>query len=191
MKSAIITCICLALALIVWPYHVWAENDHVCSVAQEEWAPAFAKVKEKVQTLADFKAKSVAPQIESRLGQNKSGVSVAAVVRQVLAERNQELERIKAECEAVTATEREAYEKLRACRTADRKSRSEKAFKRDPIIKERLAKVAELDELLVNEAYAQYKKEEVVPTAVASGVNNQRNAYEQDNAPYSQYYQWR
>jgi hypothetical protein len=129
-----------------------------CATEQVTWSNAYESLQAGMEAYRQAKNEPVGPRISREMGAHDRGVSIARGVEVVLKERGDKLAELGRRCLESANVERSSFEQWRRCATVGikrRDSASEAAFKK--ISRERGRLMAELRDLLLDEAYVQYK----------------------------------
>jgi hypothetical protein len=130
------------------------EADQRCASMLDEWRRAFDAVKECSSAYRQLKDESVSSAIEDRIS-DKGKRKVAAVVRDVLQDRKARLETAGKELESRLGQEKDLFTRWRSCIGQGRKASNARA--NSPEVREREEYIGQARELLLDEAYVQYK----------------------------------
>ncbi len=128
-------------------------------------------LKEGMESYQEVKQVQITPRIEGELERHKAAIPVAHVVRNVLNERAQRMDEAKARCRELEEAERRAFEAWRRCAAAGAKrgKASDTASSPDSIARERNQLLTQLQDLLLDEGYVQYKMQrDPAPSAYSS-----------------------
>jgi hypothetical protein len=170
----------------------WAQTSSVCASKFSDWMTSYENLKTTIDSLTEVKRNSVEPLIKQALESKKPGITISQVVQYIVSTRNQTLSKMTSQCLRLAEVEKYAFEQLKRCRGAESK-------KEDPslsnLFRERLSKLSELQELILDEAYVQYRRESPNPPAAYSrydsgrvqnpyAYQNNQNGYGQSRAPY-------
>jgi len=129
-----------------------------CATEHARWSNAYESLQTGMENYRQIKYESVSPRIAEDMGTQGRGASIARIVQVVLKEREERLAELGRRCLELADLERSSFEEWRRCVTVGAQRRdnaSAVAFK--SIIPERNRLVAELQDLLLDEAYVQYK----------------------------------
>jgi hypothetical protein len=155
-------------------------EESPCSPEYSQWAAAFQSLKENMDSLKQAKEGSITPKIENEMKSDDSQLTVAEKIQLVLAERTRTI----AESQDVTMEslqkENQAFERFRRCGSFDtkRSSRSNSDF--NELSRERNRLFSSLRDLLLDEAYVQYKKDTPEPSTARSGNHSGSGAYSEN-----------
>jgi hypothetical protein len=165
----------LTLVLLLWGGAGDSRGqDATCEEENAKWVAMYTALNEALDSYRVVKEESVAPIIEQKRDEFGKGAALARIVQASLAERSNRLADAEAKCLSLADSERSAFEEWRSCASGGRARRAPSA---KGVVatasRDRETLLAKMRDLLLDEAYAQYK--------------NQR-----DPAPsgYSQYGPW-
>ncbi|HMK35607.1 MAG TPA: hypothetical protein VK463_11100 [Desulfomonilaceae bacterium] len=161
-----------------------ASDSSPCPEEYAQWRSAYEQLAHAVDSLRETKQETIEPRINSLLADDKR-LSVAQNVQVVLKERNRRIE--EAGSKGIEAANREkwAFEQLRKCGLSDspKRSHSPKADL-NGVVRERNRLLTELQELMAEEAYVQYKRESPNPPSQYSGSGiDHQSAQNQNTVP--------
>jgi hypothetical protein len=176
-----------ALILILLMWGVAGDSraqDATCEEENVKWVAMFKSLNEALDSYRVVKEESVAPIIEQKRAELGKDASVARIVQASLAERNQRLAEAEAKCLSLADSERSAFEEWRSCASGGRSRRAPSA--RGIVVaasKDRETLLSKLRDLLLDEAYAQYKNQrDPTPSAYGQyepwGPGQQRIGYQ-------------
>ena len=147
----------LLLAVASSPLYCQDGTDS-CVALQEKWGAAFQTLKERMEELRRFKSAPLKPAIQREQANPGNALSIAGSVRAALKERAALTDAATRQCRDAADRERIAFEELRACLPSGRQRRSNtNASWQNGDLDERKLVLAALQELLLDEAYLQYK----------------------------------
>jgi len=130
-----------------------------CEADQQKWLNAVELLKNSMEACRLVKEESVAPRIEEDVAASKGNVPLARTVRAVLQERRQKVAEAEDVCRRQAETERFAFERwYSSCNGGGRTKRGAPVageLRQASAERDRLRKY--LNELLMDEAYAQYR----------------------------------
>lgn len=129
-----------------------------CEAENTRWDAMFKALEEALDAYRAVKEESIAPFIEQKRAERGKAPSLARIVQEALEERSQRLAEAENKCLAAADAERMAFEEWRHCASGPRTRRA--AASRGPVapaVKDRERLLAKLRDLLLDEAYAQYK----------------------------------
>jgi hypothetical protein len=139
-----------------------------CATDRVAWSNAYEALQAAMEGYRRIKNESVGPLIAREMDAHDRGLSIARVVEVVLKERGKKLSELGRQCLELANVELSFFEHWRRCASAGvqkRDSASVAAFKKISRDRDRL--MAELRDLLLDEAYVQYKNHRA-PAAPAS-----------------------
>ena len=149
----------LGLALSAAPVCASA-SDEACGVQHERWLNLSTGLQDALDHYRQIKQESVGPEITESLSGASQSLSMARIVQSVLIERKEKLAEAGAKCRELADNEKFAFDDLRRCLSAPAQKRNNPLFAAVATIsrdRERLLK--EMRELLLDEAYVQYRGE--------------------------------
>ncbi len=129
-----------------------------CATEHAKWSNAYESLQTGMEDYRQIKYESVSPRIARDMGTQGRGASIARIVQAVLKERGERLAELGQRCLELADLERSSFEEWRRCATVGAQRRDNSSavvFK--SIIRERDLLMAELQDLLLDEAYIQYK----------------------------------
>ncbi len=150
----------LPLALLIGGTPVDSRSQEAtCEVEIAKWGAACKALEEAIDSYRGVKEDSIAPSIERKRTQRGKGAPVARIVQEALTERSQRLAEAESKCLGVADAERTAFEEWRDCASGGRTRRGAPSRGGGVVAgsKERERLLAKLRDLLLDEAYAQYK----------------------------------
>jgi len=161
MRLSLIPLLTFALGLALYAAPICASaSDEACGVQHERCLNLSTGLKDALDHYRQIKEESVEPEImESLSGANQS-LSMARIVQSALRERNEKLAEAGAKCRELVDNEKFAFDDLRRCLSAPAQKKNNSIFAAVATIsrdRERLLK--EMRELLLDEAYVQYRGE--------------------------------
>jgi hypothetical protein len=129
-----------------------------CATEHARWLNAYESLQTGMENYRQIKYESVGPRIARDMGTQGKGASIARIVQVVLKERGERLSELSQRCLELADLERSSFKEWRRCATlgAQRRDNSS-AVAVKSIIPERDRLMAELQDLLLDEAYIQYK----------------------------------
>lgn len=160
-------------------------SEEPCAAAHEKWSNSSGKLRDALQQYKQIKDESVAPEIEESLSQGRKLVPMARIVQSALKRRSDRLAEVGARCRQLADHERFAFDELRRCVSGRSQRRGNTVLVAlSAISKDRESLLKQFQELMLDEAYVQYKGEREYPTDAYSG-------YGQNQAPRMSYQrQW-
>ncbi|MGO9569034.1 MAG: hypothetical protein ACLP5H_15980 [Desulfomonilaceae bacterium] len=167
--------ISLGLCLLTGTPLLSDTNSGPCDTEHARWSKAYESLQAGMERYRQIKYESVSPRIAREMGAHERGASIARIVEVVLKERRERLAELGQRCLEFADLERSSFEDWRRCATVRfqrRDNSSAVAFK--SIVRERDLLMAELQDLLLDEAYVQYKNHRApAPPASPSYEANQ------------------
>lgn len=161
MRLSLILLITLVLGLALYAAPTCAStSDEVCGARHERWVNLSTSLKDALDHYMQIKEESVGPEIIESLSGGNQSLSMARIVQSILGERRERLAAAEAKCRELGDNEKFAFDDLKRCVSAPAQKRNNTisaavaAISRD---RERLLK--EMRELLLDEAYVQYRGE--------------------------------
>jgi hypothetical protein len=155
LQLAIVAGFLLALASSPLYCH---DGQDGCAELQEQWGAALQTLKERMEELRRFKSAPLEPAIQREQANQGNALSIAGSVRAALEERAALTDAATRQCRDAADQERIAFEELRTCLPSGRQRRSNtNASWQNGDLDERKLVLAALQELLLDEAYLQYK----------------------------------
>jgi len=136
-----------------------AETDSgPCATERAQWSKAYESLQVGMENYHQVKNESVGPRIANEMAAHERRASIARIVQAVLEERGDRLAELGQRCHELADLERSSFDAWRRCASVGfqrRDSASAVTFK--SIFRERDRLMAELHDLLLDEAYIQYK----------------------------------
>lgn len=139
-----------------------------CAAEEAKWSKAYADLQAGMDNYRKVKYESVTPRIARDMTAHEREPSIARVVQAVLQERSERLAELGRTCLELAQLERSAFDEWRGCATTGISRRENSAmanFRSISLERDRL--IIELRDLLLDEAYIQYKNHRA-PDAPAS-----------------------
>lgn len=129
-----------------------------CATEHARWSNAYESLQTGMENYRQIKYESVSPRIARDMGTQGKAASIARIVQVVLKERGERLAELGQKCLELADLERSSFEELRRCASmgAQRRDNSSAVLFKS-ISRERDRLMAELQDLLLDEAYVQYK----------------------------------
>lgn len=160
-----------------------APEEAPCATVQAQWAQTYELLKEAVNALREAESESIEPKINQTLAAG-THASVAQKIQMVLKDRNKRISEAARKSADVSEQERVAFEQLRRCNSAESVRRSGAQANFNTIVRDRNKLLADLQDLLMDEAYVQYKRESPNPPSTYSGYGpDQQSAQYQYRQP--------
>jgi hypothetical protein len=129
-----------------------------CAAEQATWANAYQSLQIGMDAYRQTKNESISPRIARAMDTHDKGVSIARVVEVILRERRARLAELGRQCLELADAEESSFAEWRRCASGGAQRRDNSAvaaFK--GVSRERTRLMAELQDLLLDEAYVQYK----------------------------------
>ncbi|MBI4962314.1 MAG: hypothetical protein HY913_03480 [Desulfomonile tiedjei] len=157
--------------------------EEPCETEHERWSVSSANLRAALEQYGQIKEQSMASEITESLGRQNTG-SMARIVQSALKQRSEILAAAEAKCLKLANDEKYAFEALRRCvSTPQQRRNSSLAATLATISRDRERLLKHLQDLLLDEAYVQYKGERENSARANSD-------YGQDQAPRMTYQQW-
>jgi hypothetical protein len=175
--------------LVLWAHPVRSSAEDACEALRERWVAASQRLKESMESYRRVKEASLASRIQQELSDHKNALSVARSVQIALKERSVGLDQQGRTCQEVARGENEAFEQWRRCAARGNPRRGAFAPSGlDAASGERKRLLASLQDLLLDEAYAQYRNYHP-PTSPSYSGNDQQQwgAGQNQNTGYRPY----
>jgi hypothetical protein len=162
--------------------------DSQCGFQYAQWRNAFENLNRSAEELQNAKREAVADKITTQLQEQGKGVPIARAVQEVLKQRNLNVQSAAEVCQKNAEIERDFFEQLRRC-AADTRGRGQNGLA--GIQKNRSVLLAQIPDLLLDEAYSQYKREQ--PNPQYTGRNDPNGTFTRNTGygGYNQYYGYR
>lgn len=149
----------LSIVLVIMcaftPGNVFAQS--LCETEQTRWSDAFASLQKDMNEHRSAKQESITPKIQELLS-GAAKMEMAGAIQFVLKDRKNRLSELEEACRRSAETEKSAYDQWRRCSGSGKKGGSA-ASGPGAVAREREKLLAELQELLLDEAYVQYKND--------------------------------
>ncbi len=154
MKSVLTALICM----IFWIGVSASIADASCDVEAAGWTRAYESLAQGIESCRSLKQESITTRIEQELEKTGPRRSMAQCVREVLKERTRSFGDAKAMCLELAERERSAYAEWRRCAGVGggRRGRVDPQGP-DSVARQRNELLALLQDVLLDEAYVQYK----------------------------------
>lgn len=163
------------LVLVMWGLSVRSFADEGCDAMRTRWMNAFERLKASAATVRQTKDASLASRIQQELSERGKAASVARSVRAVLKERSAALSRERSQCRDVAVQENEAFDRWRRCAVGGNPRRGAlQASGLEAANAERKKLLGSLQDLMMDEAYAQYKSYQAPTPPAYSGYDQQQ-----------------
>ncbi len=192
MKVGITLWVGILTAVLGFQTLVWAQDTRPspCSQAYSEWQEVFGNLNQDMESLARLKHESLAQSISGDLAARKTSSTIAQIVRRVTAQHNRAITELGEECLRLANSEKIAFEQWRRCRISETRGRDDHSAV--GLVRERSVKLVELQDLLLDDAYLQYRKESPNPSSAYSQSQDPRQSPGPDRrigaGPYDPYY---
>lgn len=149
----------LTIGLAVWLSVVAATQAEAgCEAETSGWTQAYEALEQGMESYRRLKAESITPRIEEELEKKEEGRSIARSVQEVLKERTRLLGDAKTKCLELAQSERSVYDEWRRCAgSGGGRRRNPNPQGPDRVARQRSSLLASLQDLLLDEAYLQYK----------------------------------
>jgi hypothetical protein len=170
-------------AIFLGEVAVAAPEEGPCAAAYKQWAQTHELLKEAVHALREAGAESVEPRINQTLTDG-TRLSLAQKIQSVLKDRRRKITEAARKGTDAAEQERESFEQLRRCSASDSQRRAATQATLNAVTRERSKLLADLQDLLLDEAYVQYKRESPNPAPTYSGYGpDQQSAQYQYRQP--------
>lgn len=170
----------LAVAMIAFA-DVGKSADWPCASEQEKWNEEFIKLKQGVEEFGLSKQQPLTSRIEEEISRPDRTSSIAETVQEILRDRSQRIESAHLKCRELSAQETIAFNSLMRCTSPDSRKRNHPlAGQAIAASRDRDALLRDFNNLLLDEAYVQYKNQQPLPQFDYSGGYGQRSAGSQD-----------
>lgn len=177
------------LVLTLWVLPVRSFADEGCDAMRTRWMNAFERLKASAASVRQTKEASLASRIQQELSERGNGASVARGVQAVLKERSTALMRERSQCRDLAVQENETFDQWRRCAVGGNPRRGAlQASGLDAANAERKKLLSSLQELLLDDAYVQYKNYQAPAPPAYSGYDQQQ-AWGTGRNPGYGYYQ--
>lgn len=168
MIRGLVLCLTLGLCLSSATPLMSDTDSGPCSTERAQWSTAYESLRAGMENYYQAKNESVGPRIAKEMAAHERGASIAGIVQAVLEERGGRLAELGRRCLELADSERSSFDVWHRCATAGVQKRdSAAAITLKNIFRERDRLIAELRDLLLDEAYIQYKNHRA-PAAPAS-----------------------
>jgi hypothetical protein len=148
---------------------VQAQAVDYCRGPHADWVMAQQAVRESMEAYRKVKDESVAPKIEQDLAAQTRG-STARTVQEVLRDRKQAMDEAARKVKSLLEDEKLAFSRWLRCANEGR-GRPAGPSRSNPEVRAREGLLAELNDLLTDEAYDQYKGQKGPAAAAYSGYD--------------------
>jgi hypothetical protein len=159
--------------------------EELCAQAHTKWSNYSSELRDALEQFRQIKDESMGPEITESLSQKTKTVPMARIVQSALKRRSDRLAEAGARCKELANREKFAFDDLRRC-VSGRSPRKGNTFLAalSAISKEREVLLKQFQELMLDEAYVQYKGEREYPTDAYAG----RGQYQEPRMTYQR--QW-
>jgi len=149
----------LSISLSVWISFVGSEQTEAsCEAETSAWAQAYEALEQALESYRLLRGESVTPRIESELEKTEPGRSIARNVQEILKERSRLLGEAKTKCLELAQAERSVYDEWRRCAEgAGGRRRHADPLGPNNVARQHSDILASMQDLLLDEAYVQYK----------------------------------
>ncbi|MGB6067774.1 MAG: hypothetical protein WBG50_23455 [Desulfomonilaceae bacterium] len=129
-----------------------------CGDEQAKWSSAYESLRAGMESYRKVKYESIGPQITQEIGKRESRKPIARIVRAALKERSERLAEAGERCRELADQEQYCFKDLQRCAAIGGRRRGNSSIANfTSISRERIRLIAELKELLLDEAYIQYR----------------------------------
>ena len=155
MKKVLI----LTISVTVWLSAIGSERTEAyCEAETTGWNQAYEALTQAMESYRRLRGESITARIEEKLEKTEQGRSIARGVQEVLKERTRLLADAKTKCLELAERERSVYHEWRRCAgSGGGRRRNTDATGPDSVARQRSDLPASLQDLLLDEAYVQYK----------------------------------
>ncbi len=161
----------LALTLLLTGTPLLSETvSGWCDGEQTKWSNAYESLRAGMESYRKVKYESIAPQITQEIATRGSRKPISRIVRAALKDRRERMAEAGERCRDLADQEQSCFKDLQRCATIGSRRRGNSStanFK--SISRERNRLIAELKDLLLDEAYIQYKNHRAPATPVSPG----------------------
>lgn len=149
----------LNISLAVWlSLLASAPTEAGCEAEETGWTQACETLKHALENYRRLKGESITPHIEAELEKTEPSRSTARSVQEVLKKRTRLLEDAKAKCLELAQSERSIYDEWRRCAgSGGGRRRNPDPQGPNSAARQRSELLASMQDLLLDEAYVQYK----------------------------------
>jgi len=160
-------------------------SEEPCSVEHEKWSGSSGELKDALEQLRQIKDESMSPEITESLSKGSKSLSIARIVQSALQRRSERLAEARGRCREFADKEKYAFDNLKRCLSGPSLRRNNAAVAAlSSISRDRERLLKQMQDLMLDEAYVQYKGEREYPSGAYSD-------YSQDQAPRMTYQrQW-
>jgi hypothetical protein len=149
----------LTIGLAVWLSVVGSERTEAnCETETTGWTQAYEALEQAMESYRRLKEESITPRIQEELEKTEPGRSIARGVQEVLKARTRLLGDAKTKCLELAQSERSVYDEWRRCAgSGGGRRRNPNPQGPDSVARQRSGLLASLQDLLLDEAYVQYR----------------------------------
>jgi hypothetical protein len=149
----------LSIGLSVWLSFVASEQTEAfCEAETSAWTQAYEALEQALESYRLLKGESVTPRIKAELEKTEPGRSIARSVQEILKERSRLLGEAKTKCLELAQAERSVYDEWRRCaESAGGRRRHADPHGPGNVARRHSDILASMQDLLLDEAYVQYK----------------------------------
>jgi hypothetical protein len=189
MKLALILSIILVALLGSETASLCADTwEGPCANEYSRWSTSVSTLRESMDSLRQVKQQSLRSDILDAVSRAGSGVTTARIVQSLLDKRNRLVAQGTETCRRLADEERFAFDDLKRCAASGSQRRGYTAQAIAPFAREREKVMAELRDVLLDEAYVQYKGErDVAPASAGSDPWPQSRVSFEGQAPWNQH----
>ncbi len=188
----------LTLGFAVWLSVVASTPTEAgCEAESTGWTQACEALKQALESYGRIKGESITPRIEAKLEKTEPGGSTARSVQEVLKERTRSLDDAKTKCLELARSERSIYDEWRRCAgDGGGHRRNPDPHGPNSVARQRSELLASMQDILLDEAYVQYKNYRDASPASSSfdqsqymgGQNSSRPQRQTGPYPYQGYF---
>jgi hypothetical protein len=147
------------LGVLVWTTpSLSADVEGPCGTKRADWRQAYELLKAGAEGYRKIKSESITPLIEKEIAEKGTSKSTAAMVRSVLDNRTFRMTESREKLDKLLVEEKRRFDQLRRCVSHSRR-RSRRRSRNDSEERARARVVSRLSDLLLDEAYEQYKND--------------------------------
>jgi hypothetical protein len=143
--------------------------EEPCAVEHEKWSSASRDLNSALEEYRQIKDESVGPEISESLSKSSRSTPMARIVQSALKRRGAKLAEAGAKCRELADYERFAFDDLKRCASGPSQRRNQTVVTAlSTIAKDRDRLLKHFQELMLDEAYVQYKGERDYPVGASS-----------------------
>jgi len=158
-----------------------------CEEEYAHWTRAATNLRESMDVLSRTKQESLTNDILDAVSRADRRVTTARIVQSFLDVRNRALAQQAETCREIADRERFAFDDLKRCVSTASRRRSNPAPTLGALAKDREKLVTELRNLLLDEAYVQYKGDrDAIPPSAYSDISPRPRASYEGQSPWNQ-----